>query len=67
MLTSVDIPDGVTSIGDNAFYDCEELASAIIPVSATSIGYNAFSQCGITDASGPDGTPGFKFGGSIDE
>lgn len=32
------IPDGVTSIGDYAFYDCYSLTSIMIPGSVTSIG-----------------------------
>ena len=44
-LTSVIIPEGVTSIGDNAFYECENLTSVTIPQSVTSIGSGAFSYC----------------------
>ena len=39
------IPDGVTSIGDYAFYGCTSLTSVTIPDSVTSIGYYAFSGC----------------------
>lgn len=38
------IPDGVTSIGDSAFADCEYLYSVRIPYGVTSIGNNAFSR-----------------------
>jgi hypothetical protein len=38
-----DIP--VTSIGDNAFYDCDHLVSVSIPSSVTSIGGSAFDNC----------------------
>ena len=41
----VDIKDGVTSIGDNAFSDCGSLGSITIPSGVTSIGYSAFSEC----------------------
>ena len=36
----------VTSIGDDAFYDCDALQSITIPNSVTSIGYGAFNDCG---------------------
>jgi hypothetical protein len=38
----VTIPNGVTSIGDSAFYHCESLESITIPNSVTSIGYKSF-------------------------
>jgi len=44
-LTSVTIPNSVTSIGENAFTGCEGLTSVTIPNSVTSIGDYAFSGC----------------------
>ena len=44
-LTSVDIPNSVTSIGDYAFADCTGLTSVTIPNSVTSIGVGAFNGC----------------------
>ena len=41
----VTLPDGLTSIGDYAFYSCESLTSVTIPNSVTSIGVLAFSSC----------------------
>ena len=42
---SFTIPDGVTSIGDFAFYACDSLTSVVIPDSVTSIGDYAFEDC----------------------
>ena len=39
----VAIPDSVTSIGDEAFYNCGGLTSVTIPNSVTSIGTDAFA------------------------
>ena len=44
-LTSIAIPNSVTSIGDWAFACCENLESIVIPNSVTSIGENAFLAC----------------------
>ena len=46
-LTSVTIPNSVTSIGEEAFYGCTNLTSVEIPNSVTSIGDWAFSGCNI--------------------
>ena len=43
--TDVDIPWGVTWIGDSAFEYCENLTSVTIPDSVTSIGVSAFFIC----------------------
>ena len=44
-VTSVNIPNGVTSIGDYAFDDCVNLASITISDGVTSIGKSAFDGC----------------------
>ena len=45
VLTSIDIPNSVTSIGFESFKDCRALASVIIPNSVTSICESAFGSC----------------------
>ena len=45
VLTSVEISDSVTTIGDSAFYGCAGLISVTIPDSVTSIGSAAFQYC----------------------
>ena len=44
-LTSVTIPNSVTSIGNSAFKGCVYLTSVTIPNSVTSIGNSAFDGC----------------------
>ena len=49
------IPDGVTTIGNSAFYDCDSLTSITIPDNVTSIGDSAFSYCySLTSITIPD-------------
>ena len=45
-IKKVVIVDGVTSIGNYAFYACDGLTSVTIPNSVTSIGNEAFRGCG---------------------
>ncbi len=44
-LTSIIIPDSVTSIGNHAFFNCTSLTSITIHDSVTEIGNNAFYSC----------------------
>ena len=44
-LTSVSIPNSVTTIGESVFNGCSGLTSITIPDSVTSIGSSAFFQC----------------------
>ena len=54
-LTSITIPDSVTSIGANAFSYCSSLTSITISNSVTSIGEYAFDSCtGLTSITIPD-------------
>lgn len=43
--TEVTVPEGVTSIGEGAFYNCDSLESVILPEEITSIGAGAFNDC----------------------
>lgn len=45
LVTDLVIPDSVTSIGKNTFYNCTGLTSVVIPDSVTSIGRLAFGGC----------------------
>ena len=45
LLTDLNIPNGVTSIGNYVFYNCTSLSSVTIPSSVTSIGNSAFFGC----------------------
>jgi len=58
-LTSVTIPDSVTSIREGAFSRCRGLTSVTIPDSVTSIGEKAFYDCrSLTNVTIPDSVIG---------
>lgn len=44
-ITNIEIPNGTTKIGQNAFSRCTALASVSIPNTVTSIGTGAFMNC----------------------
>ena len=48
-LTSVKLPDGLTSIGHSAFKGCTALTALDVPASVKSIGMDTFSYSGIMD------------------
>ena len=53
-LISLTIPEGVTSIGSDAFSGCSRLESINLPSTLTSIGYYAFADCsGLTNITIP--------------
>ena len=54
-IENVEIQNGVTSIGKDAFYKCTGLTSVTIPEGVISIGYEAFCNCtGLTSVTIPD-------------
>ena len=54
-LTSITLPDGVTSIGESAFSWCDSLTGITLPDGVTSIGNSAFRSCfSLTDITLPD-------------
>ena len=55
MLTSVTLPEGITSITSEAFYNCSGLQSIVIPDTVTIIDGRSFYNCtGLTSVSIPD-------------
>lgn len=44
-IKSINIPNHITRIGNEAFFDCTGLTSVTIPDSVTSIGDSAFNSC----------------------
>ena len=55
-LEKVVISNGVTSVGENAFFWCDKITSVTIPSSVESIGAGAFYSCkALTSVNIPDG------------
>ena len=55
-VKKVVIKDGITNVGNHAFYFCENLTSLTLPDSVTSIGDSAFDTCrGLTNITIPEG------------
>jgi hypothetical protein len=46
-ITKIEIPEGVTEIGKEAFRGCSQLTEVTLPSTITSIGENAFADCGV--------------------
>ncbi|MDR2719166.1 MAG: leucine-rich repeat domain-containing protein [Treponema sp.] len=44
-ITHITFPEGLASIGEDAFYECRDLTSIYIPKSVIEIGENAFHDC----------------------
>ncbi len=47
-LIDVNIPEGITTIGDQAFYYCSRLSSICLPESITTIGRELFAYSGLS-------------------
>ena len=61
IIKTVIVEDGVTSIGNNAFYGCTEMTEVSIPDSVTAIGNQAFFNCqSLTAVTIPDGVEVIK-------
>ncbi len=65
-VTSVSMPEGITSIGTSAFSGCGNLESVTLPESLTTLGNDAFRSCSslktIKIPSGVTAIPDFCFG-----
>ena len=61
-ITSVSLPNGLTSIGWYAFVGCTGLTSVTIPNNVTSIGWHAFENCtGLTSVTIPNSVTSIGF------
>ena len=52
-LTSITLPEGLTTIGDWTFYNCTSLTSITLPESLTTIKQKAFNKTGLTSVTIP--------------
>ena len=44
-ILRVSLPDGLTNVGDLAFYDCDNLTAVVLPDSVEAVGDYAFAGC----------------------
>ena len=54
-FSSLEIPEGVTEIGEGAFAGCVEMISVTLPSTLISLGAYAFSGCSMSNVEIPDG------------
>ena len=63
---TVTIPEGYTTIADNAFQNCYGLKTITIPGSVTAINYNAFDGCkNLSSVTFADGSADLSFGNKV--
>ena len=44
-ITAVVLPEGLTSVGDYAFYGCDKLTEVVLPAGVAALGQAAFGDC----------------------
>lgn len=49
-IDKIDVVEGVTTIGENAFRGCSQLTTVTLPSSIESIGDNAFAECSFLES-----------------
>ncbi|MBR7179732.1 MAG: leucine-rich repeat protein, partial [Oscillospiraceae bacterium] len=55
-ITALVVEEGVTSIGNYALYNCQEMTEVSLPESLTALGTNSFASCyGLTEIQLPNG------------
>ena len=52
---SFELPNGLKTIGNEAFYGCTSIGNIVIPSSVETVGQNAFAKCGMTSVAFSDG------------
>ncbi len=53
-ITSITLPNSITSLGEKCFEGCRNLTSITLPNSITSLGDGCFSYCGLTSITLPN-------------
>lgn len=71
-LTTIQFPEGMSSIGRFAFYGCSNLKAVAFPSTLTAIEQNAFDGCPLVSVSLPEhlisiGSSAFKYNSSLTE